>query len=139
MNATLGPGTYHIKLNDSGKPSLYMSDGTHLDDPTFETIGDASIAFEILNISDIPDSLIFSETPITWSDGAEPLGVPIGNSHHREGNTLTLDVRPPVKEPVTVTYHFTLHLNLGDIPEVLWASDGSRPLDPTIVENPPNG
>jgi hypothetical protein len=133
MHATLGPGTYTIKLNDFGKPSLYTSDGTRLDDPTFETKGAARIAFEILNISEIPDSLVFSEHPVTWSDGVEPFG----NSHHLEGNTLTLNVHPPVTEPLTVTYHFKLHLNLGDISEVLWSSDGSRPLDPTIIEKPP--
>jgi hypothetical protein len=137
MNATLGPGTYIIKLNDFGKPSLYTSEGAHLDHPRFETTGDSRFHFEILNVSDIPDSLIFSEPPISWSDGEEPLGTPLGNSHHVEGNILTLDVRLPVLDPLTVTYHFTLYLNRGDITEVLWTSDGVRPLDPTIIEKPP--
>ena len=137
MNAPLGPGTYTIKLNDFGKPSLYTSEGTHLDHPRFETTGDGRLRFEILNPSDISDSLIFSEPPISWSDGEEPLGTPLGNSHRVEGNILTLDVHPPILDPLAVTYHFTLLLNRGNISEVLWAHDGSRPLDPTIIEKPP--
>jgi hypothetical protein len=135
MNTVYGPGSYVIKLNGSGKPSLYTDGGTTpLDDPTFHTIGDARLVFTILATSEIADALIFSDPPLTWGDQEKPLG----NSHEVEGKTkLTLSVRPPAGAPLTVTYHFKLHLDLGGFSHELWSHDGKRRVDPTIIEKPP--
>jgi hypothetical protein len=56
-----------------------------------------------------------------------------------EVSTLILNVTPATMMFVVTKHHFILRLNVGDIYDVLWKSDGSEPLDPTIVENPPNG
>jgi len=135
MNTLYGPGTYAIKLNGSGKPSLYTSGGTTpLDDPTFHTIGNANLVFDVLATSEISDALIFSDPPITWREKVEPAG----NSHEVEGKTkLTLNVRPPAGSPLTATYHFKLHLDLGGFRHELWSHDGKRRVDPTIIEKPP--
>jgi hypothetical protein len=135
MKTVYGPGSYAIKLNGSGKPSLYTDGGTTpLDDPTFHTIGNARLVFAILDTSEIPDALIFSDPPMTWGDKENPLG----NSHAVEGKTtLTLNVRPPAGAPLTATYHFKLHLDLGGLRHDLWSHDGKRRVDPTIIEKPP--
>lgn len=140
MITVCDPGTYTIKLNDCGKPSLYGANGTTpIDDPQFESSGNASFFFQILERSLISFD---PERPITWGElGWAP--EPPGNSHHvvTEVSTLILNVTPAMTSmmPVSTRYHFTLHFNVGGRSDVLWKSDGSKPLDPTIVENPPNG
>jgi hypothetical protein len=130
----LGPGTYLVRRNANGKPSLYTSDGTPIQNPIFQTIGDAVLTFEIENDNNLRDGFIFTASPLSWSDGAEP----IGNQFVRNGNTsLVLNVRPPLAQRLTVTYHFQLHFNSGEIEDVLWSDDGGTVLDPTIIEKPP--
>jgi len=138
MANNYGPGTYTIKLNDCGKPSLYAPGRAEpLDDPQFESFGNSSFFFQILD----PIITFAEEQPITWGElESEP--EPRGNCHQtvKELGILILNVMPsPALKPISPTYHFVLHLNVGGIPDVLWTADGSRPLDPTIVENPPNG
>jgi hypothetical protein len=128
------PGTYTIKLNASGQPSLYAAGGTApLDDPQFESSGNTSFFFQILDRSLIAFD---EERPITWG---ELESEPLGNCHHivKELSLLILNVTPSALMPDSTTYHFTLNLNVGDNSDVLWTADGSRPLDPTIVEKPP--
>ena len=133
MDTVYGPGTYVIRLNGCGKPSLYTFDGaTPIDDPRFESSGNASFFFQIQD-----SSLRFDESrPITWS---ELESEPIGNYHHvmKEVNILILNITPPVVLPESLTYHFKLHLNLGELDEVLWSHDGEFIVDPTIIEKPP--
>ena len=136
MATVYGPGTYYIKLNDSGKPSLFGPDRTTpIDDPQFETSGNASFFFQIFDTG----LMAFNpERPVTWK---ELESKPLGNSYHivKGMGILILNVTPPLMAPVSTTYHFTLHLDVGDVHEVLWTADGSLPLDPTVIENPPNG
>jgi len=138
--APYGPGTYLIKLNGSCQPSLYTFDGKPIDDPRFESFGNASFFFSLAYVT----SLAFSQEPMTWHDGDNNrLPEPFGNGHRlvEEVKVLILNVTPPIMdlgEPQH--HHFTLHLNVGGIhdhDDVLWMSDGSRPLDPTIIEKPP--
>lgn len=135
--APYGPGTYFIKRNAAGTPSLYTQDGSPIDDPRFESAGNSSFFFSI----DRDESIAFDRRPIAWRDfAANAIPEPYGNSHSVvDRKVLVLNVIPPVLLPVPqITYFFTLRLNVGDSPSVLWASDGSRVVDPTIVENPPN-
>jgi hypothetical protein len=132
-----GPGTYFIKLNASGHPGMYAPDGMPIDDPRFESSGNASFFFSL----GLDESVAFSEDPMTWRDAdGNMMSEPFGNGHRvmEEVRVLILNVTPPVVMPASLpSYHFTLHLNVGDASDVLWASDGSRPLDPTIIEKPP--
>ena len=130
----LGPGTYHVRRNASGKPSLYTSGGTPIQDPSFETIGAATLIFKIED--DNKNGYVFSATPLTWE--AE---TPAGNRVVRDPNNvlLTLSVTSPPPEAPAKTYHFLLRFNSGEIPDVLWSHDGGTVLDPTIIEKPPEG
>ncbi len=132
-----GPGTYFIKINASGHPSLYTPDGTPIDDPQFESSGNASFFFSL----GLDESISFAQDPLTWRDvEGNLMSEPFGNGHRivEEVRLLILNVTPPALMPVSVpSYHFTLHLNVGGLSDVLWASDGSQPLDPTIIEKAP--
>jgi hypothetical protein len=136
MARIYGPGRYTIKLSDAQKPSLYASDGTTpIDHPTFQTFGEGRLVFKIEDLSEIEDPLSFEETPITWSEPEPP-----GNTLRLEGKTsLTLDVCHPAAWKEAQEYHFKLHLTRGGIDQKLWTHDGTVVVDPTIVENPPNG
>ncbi len=135
-----GPGLYIVKLNGHGKPALYDTGGEPLGDYTFETTGDALLVFEIHNTIDIANSFTFGNTPITWSLGGKRIVQPVGNSYEMEGSTkLAWQIQPPKTSPLPVTYQFTLWFTLGGAIEAqpLVSADGT-PIDPTIVEKPPD-
>jgi hypothetical protein len=136
MSELYGPDTYVIQLNASGTPSLYTFDGTPTaDDPQFQTAGNASFFFQIFD-----SRITFDEEPITWWDlTGSRMPEPGGNGHSvaKDVKVLTLNVTPPPASEVIPTYHFKLHVKVDDSSEVLWTSDGSRAVDPTIIEKPP--
>jgi len=127
----LGPGTYQVRINAVGKPSLFDGE-TPLDDPTFETTGTTAIKFEIEDPTGILD---FTLIPITWRGLAADINPP-DNVPVLDGKRLTLEVNVGPGQPER-TLVFTLHFNRGDIGDVLWTHDGKAVVDPTIVEKPP--
>ena len=136
MSETYGPDTYVIQLNASETPSLYTFDGTPTaGDPQFQAAGNASFFFQVFD-----SRITFAEEPITWWDPTgSRMPEPGGNGHSvaKDVKVLTLNVTPLPASEVIPTYHFKLHVMVDDRPEVLWTSDGSRVVDPTIIEKPP--
>jgi hypothetical protein len=137
MSDLYGPGTYVIQLNGSDTPSLYKLDGTPLDgDPQFQTTGNASLFFQIFDAR-----IAFDEEPIIWQDdlAGDRLPQPAGNGHvvDETSKVLALNVIPSPLALVIPTYHFKLRVKVDDKPELLRTPDGSRVVDPTIIERPP--
>lgn len=141
MSTKYLPGTYTIKPNGSGQPSLYEGDGTTpLDDPDPSFFAQAQgntipLTF-FFQIQDSVPLLFSQQNPITWKDLVPPSSVQVSSSR----TIMTLNVTP-AKE---VTHHFQLNFepqqaNSQSVrEEVLWSHDSTVILDPTIVENPPN-
>jgi hypothetical protein len=137
MSEPYGPGTYAIQLNASGTPSLYTLDGTPIaDDPQFQTTGNASLFFQIFD-----SRIAFDEEPIVWHDdlSCDRLPQPAGNGHvvDETSKVLALNVIPSPLALVIPTYRFKLRVKVDGNPEQLRTPDGSRVVDPTIIEKPP--
>ena len=132
MSHLLGQGHYFVKItNDQRKPTLHREpEGPALDDARFLAVAGvlSTFSFEILNL-DAPPIVHFAPTPVTWSNepasGLQPPEV--------VGVTLTLKIAPGM---ITIDqeFHFDLCFDNG---AMLWSADGLRPLDPTIIEKPP--
>lgn len=126
MMVVMGPGTHFVRLNSQGKPTLLDHDGNPVTNPTFETIGDATLVFEIETTSSTDLGLRFIEPPITWTDldGQAISPSPPGSPHNLNSAKTALTVYISNPYPLEKTYNFKLRFNLGDIP------------DPTIIEKP---
>lgn len=132
MRQLLGQGRYFVKVtNDREKPTLHREpDGPALDDARFLAPAGtlSTFDFEILNLDPLP-IVHFARPPITWRNG-DPAGL---QPPEVCDGTLTLKIAPGV-----ITIDQELHFDLCfDNGAVLWSAQGVRPLDPTIIEKPP--
>ena len=132
MSQLLGQGRYYVKvINDCEKPTLHReAEGPALDDAMLlaEAGRLSTFIFEILSL-DSPPLIHFAQTPITWNHG-EPSGLhPLEN----DGTTLTLKITPG---EITICQESPFELCF-DNGAVLWSASGVGPLDPTIIEKPP--
>lgn len=127
------PGRYQIEL-DGKQPILHKRDGALLEDQIFDaTAGWESLfTFEIVNL-DLP--FRFSQPPgpqpIDWFSAGNPIEQP-PHIHHEvreEGTVLDLKVNPPNPLPPENEFRFVFNFENGE---------GLDPLDPTIVEKPPD-
>jgi hypothetical protein len=147
MQEVIDTRSCQIKL-EQGKPVLY-ADGAIPQKPTFIVFADspAELSFEAQSPLHFADLLT-----IFWQDDASPrnpIDEPPSISHSLSDSntTLVITVRPAPSLQTPLTYHFTMHLSDGINNYEVGAGanepasgDGAQyGVDPTIVENPPNG
>jgi hypothetical protein len=136
MSITFGPGTYFIELNENDKPILLTHSGIPLEDPEFRAVAgqESSFTFEI-KAQDNERLFTFAELPITWT-GRD--GQPMKQPPSIYIVAVTITVNPPSPLRFEKRFPFDLRFDVGESSEGLWSADGTKPLDPTIVENPPS-
>lgn len=132
------PGTYLIEFND-GTPSLHTGQGTLLQDHSFRApAGNDQIFIFAIQDPQIHYSQPPGPEPIAWFNIAvEPIERPadIEPSFSVDRMVLTLHVDPPPDLAFDLVFRFKLFFDNG---LSLGPDDGVKPLDPTIIEKPPD-
>lgn len=129
-------GAYFIELDGQCNPILKQEDGAPLEPhPKFLAVEGPSsdFIFEI-RVSDL--NFGFGPTALEWRDNGVAVPQPDSIRSCLFGRKLTLTVFPPSAITLDVLFDFVLFFSNGKQIEASTAH-GDRPLDPTIVERPP--